>query len=135
MEKNICFSPLPNLVCSSLSSQHQTWRRNSGYINISAPHDNPSRPVNPQVPNLQRCPTYQQRSQILILLSKVIRHNEITPGFFILQLASASLSLYNLALNAANAETPIPTATTAHHSSSSYNLQANVCSAHILHSR
>ena len=61
-----------------------------------------------------------------MLLSKVIHHSETTPDLSILQPAPAFLSLHNLALKAANVETPIPTATTAHHSSSSNSFLADV---------
>ena len=84
----------------------------SGYIGISIPHDKPSIPADPQFLDLRRSSTRQLCSQILILLSKVNRHNEITPRLFILQPASTFLSLHSLTLKAANVETPIPTATT-----------------------
>lgn len=107
----------------------------------SAPLHRQSRPTHlplhsisfPQLANPQ-FPTRQLRSQTPILLSEVIRHNEITPDLFILQAATAFLNLHCLALKAAHVETPMVTATTVYHSSSFNNLLADFKYVHIHHS-
>ena len=64
----------------------------------------------------------------------MIRLYEITPGLFILQPASAIHCVHDLPGNAAFADKPTATATTAHHSSSLHNLLADFYSVHILRS-